>query len=318
MRRSFVVLVCGCALLLAMAIGAFYSDDISRLWSSYLISIQIAQQGLQALLVGMLRNIEAEPFNASLSLISFSFLYGVFHAAGPGHGKVVISTYLLSQKTQLRRGIILSVSSALVQGISAIILVTAATWLFNLSMRKAQLIVGDIELASFALVSLAGLFIVLWRARHIVRLFYRRGDTEEGQHHHHDEACGHAHHPTGKALETDVSILSFLGIIASVGIRPCSGAVIVLLLANSLNLKIAGLLSVLSMSIGTALTVSIIAVIAVYARAFATRLLGVMPERHVRMSLAANMVGMAGGLVILMFGLSLFSAAYFAPAHPFR
>ena len=221
MRRSFVVLVCGYALLLAMAIGAFYSDDISRLWSSYLISIQIAQQGLQALLVEMLRNIEAEPFNASLSLISFSFLYGVFHAAGPGHGKVVISTYLLSQKTQLRRGIILSVSSALVQGISAIILVTAATWLFNLSMRKAQLIVGDIEIASFAGVSGWSVHCAMARPSYCPAFLSQEIQKRVSI----TIMTKHVvvHHPTGKALETDVSILSFLGIIASVGIRPCSG-----------------------------------------------------------------------------------------------
>ena len=83
MRRSFVVLVCGCALLLAMAIGAFYSNDISRLWSSYLISIQIAQQGLQALLVEMLRKIEAEPLIRHFRLFRLAFCMACFMPPAP-------------------------------------------------------------------------------------------------------------------------------------------------------------------------------------------------------------------------------------------
>ena len=62
-----------------------------------------------------------------------SFLYGVFHAAGPGHGKVVISSYVLANETQLRRGVLLSVVSALLQSLVAVVFVLIAAGLLGMT-----------------------------------------------------------------------------------------------------------------------------------------------------------------------------------------
>jgi ABC-type nickel/cobalt efflux system permease component RcnA len=62
----------------------------------------------------------------------------VFHAAGPGHGKVVISTYLLTQESHLRRGVALSLVASLAQGITAILIVESTVGLLGLTLRRAE------------------------------------------------------------------------------------------------------------------------------------------------------------------------------------
>ncbi|MGB2492654.1 MAG: nickel/cobalt transporter, partial [Candidatus Puniceispirillum sp.] len=253
--RSLTVLF-AVALVLLLAMFLWQAPAVNLAWSEYLILVQSVQRDLHLSLSGALRNIEADGFGASLALIGLSFLYGVFHAAGPGHGKIVISTYLLSHESQLRRGVILSFASALVQGLTAIVIVTLAVWLLNLSMRQTRGMANDVEVASFALITLMGLMIMasrLWQLR--------KAPTAEaisGQHEHeHDHAhghCDHAHGPSQSDLDAALSFRTFIGIVLSIGIRPCSGAVIVLLLAYSLDLGMVGLFAVLAMSLGTAIT----------------------------------------------------------------
>src|SRR5690606_23130257 len=62
--------------------------------------------------------------HAALILITLSFAYGVFHAAGPGHGKAVIATYLLATGEKLKRGVVISFASAFVQALTAIVVVS--------------------------------------------------------------------------------------------------------------------------------------------------------------------------------------------------
>ena len=106
--------------------------------------------------------------------------------------------------------------------------------------------------------------------------------------------------------------------VASIGLRPCSGAVLVLLVAYSLDLRWAGVAAVLAMSLGTAITVSLLATLTVYARQSALRLATLIPEREARFAVALDLVGVLGGLVILTAGILMLQAALSVPAHPFR
>ena len=81
-----------------------------------------------------------------------------------GHGKVIISTYLLSHESQLRRGIALSFAAALTQGLTAVVVVFFAFWLLKLSMVQTRGIVNHVEVVSFAMVAIVGFFILLWHA----------------------------------------------------------------------------------------------------------------------------------------------------------
>jgi nickel/cobalt exporter len=62
--------------------------------------------------------------SALFALLGLSFAYGIFHAAGPGHGKAVIASYLVAYTESWRRGVVLSIVSALTQGLVAIAVVS--------------------------------------------------------------------------------------------------------------------------------------------------------------------------------------------------
>jgi nickel/cobalt exporter len=67
--------------------------------------------------------------SAVWTLLAISFAYGIFHAAGPGHGKAVISSYLVANQETARRGIVLSFASALMQSLVAVVIVGICAWL---------------------------------------------------------------------------------------------------------------------------------------------------------------------------------------------
>ncbi len=288
--------------------------------------IQSTQRGLHQTLSGHIRAIETQGTGAAIALIGLSFFYGVFHAAGPGHGKIVISTYLLSHESQIRRGILLSFTASLIQGLTAIAIVTGAFWLFELTMRQTQGVTNNVEAASFALIALVGLFIMGTRLLRLVAAYRTPASPHNPAHHapahhdpaHHDAACGHSHMPELADLDEKQSLRTFIGIVLSIGIRPCSGAVIVLLLSYSLGLYLAGAFAVLAMSLGTALTISVLAVLSVYLRQIATRLMAIMPGGGGRGTRILDVIGVLGGGILFAFGASLVHAALFAPVHPFR
>lgn len=129
--------------------------------------INVHQQMFYRALTGALKAMREDSW-ALGSLIGLSFAYGVFHAAGPGHGKAVISSYMIANETQLKRGIVISFVSALIQGAVAIGLVGAA-WLVlrgtSITMTKAT---QAMEIASFAMVALFGAWLLvrkLWSLR---------------------------------------------------------------------------------------------------------------------------------------------------------
>ncbi len=315
MNRNRIFALSAAGLISLAGIYLWQAPAINVAWSEYLLTVQTAQRVLHQNLSGALRNIQVGGVGASSTLIALSFFYGVFHAAGPGHGKVVISTYLLSHESQLRRGILLSFAAAIVQGLSAIAIVTSAVWLLDFSMRKTLKMASDFEVVSFALITLVGLLIIgtrLWRLRKSLLTA-----TAEG-HQHASAACDHSHGPSAGDLDTELSLRTFIGIILSIGIRPCSGAVIVLLLAYSLDLGVAGLFAVLAMSIGTALTITLLAILSVYLRQFARRVLRILPDSAVASTRVLDVIGLIGGGTIFIFGLLLLNAALLAPAHPFR
>src|SRR5215831_12148358 len=98
--------------------------------------------------------------SAVWSLLAVSFAYGIFHAAGPGHGKAVISSYLVANRETARRGIALSFASALMQSLVAITVVAVIAWLLNATAKTMCGAEGAIEIASYALIALFGLRLV--------------------------------------------------------------------------------------------------------------------------------------------------------------
>ena len=233
------------------------------------------------------------------SLLVASFLYGVFHAAGPGHGKAVIGSYLLATKAPLRKGVQLSFISALAQGAVAILLVWGMAQLLDIAGAITET-TRVLELASSAAIGLIGIW-MLWRLAqgksscghdHSKDHLHDHSHHDCGHHHEH-ECKHHAHQHDAKLLDTPddevkTAKRSTIAMVSAIGIRPCTGAVLVLLFATSTGIFQWGVLATLVMSLGTGLTVSALALLSVLFRdgSFAlspsrwrqrvTRLLGVL------------------------------------------
>src|SRR5437588_4548063 len=94
--------------------------------------------------------------SAVWTLLTISFAYGIFHAAGPGHGKAVISSYLVANQETARRGIVLSFASALMQSLVAVVVVGICAWLLNATAKTMCGAEKAIEIASYALIAAFG------------------------------------------------------------------------------------------------------------------------------------------------------------------
>ena len=232
--------------------------------------------------------------SAVWTLLAISFAYGIFHAAGPGHGKAVISSYLVANEETAKRGIALSFASALMQALVAVAIVGICAWLLNATAKTMCGAERAIEIASYALIAAFGARLVWTKGGGFFRALQARHpapakvaaahhhDHDHGHHHHHhhhhhhdhvhDEHCGHSHGPTPDQLAGPGGWRRGFGAIFAVGIRPCSGAILVLVFALAQGLFWAGVAATFVMGLGTAITVATIAVIAVSAKDLARRL----------------------------------------------
>lgn len=255
---------------------------------------------------------------AGWSLIVISFLYGVFHAAGPGHGKAILTTYLATHRERLRRGILLAAIAAAVQGITAILLVFALTTLAGWAARDTQSAVRWAEQLSFALVAVLGGYLVFHAAAGLRRsLAGRHAHAHPNAHDHghggHDhDHCGHAHLPTAAQINAPGDFKTMAGVVLSIGIRPCSGAVLVLAVANLFGIAWAGIAAVFAMSVGTAAAVATLALLVLSARHAVTTLFA---ADGAGIAIAGQIVALGGGAIILALGGMLFAGS-FGPAHP--
>jgi ABC-type nickel/cobalt efflux system permease component RcnA len=221
---------------------------------------------------------------AFLVLGLLSFLYGVFHAAGPGHGKVVIGSYVLANEEQARQGIMLSFAAAMMQSLVAVGLVSIAAIAFRMTSAAMGEATHWIGVASYALIALLGSWLLTRKLlawsharRHrkdlarIAHEHLHEADDEHGHEHDDHDHHGHHHHVVSPAdLHGDWR--EQLGVVLSVGARPCSGALVVLVFALSQGVYPAGIAAVFLMGLGTALTTGVLATMAISAKGIAQRL----------------------------------------------
>jgi nickel/cobalt exporter len=282
--------------------------------------------------------------HAVWTLMAISFAYGVFHAAGPGHGKAVISSYLVANEETARRGIALSFASALMQSLVAVLIVGICAWLLDATAGTMCGAERVIEVTSYALIAAFGVRLVWTKGGGFVRAMrsahlgsvprlavahaavhpvsYTNDDPDHAHHrndhfdkpfmhrvsigehvgverdhdvsHVHDEHCGHSHGPMPGELAGPGGWRRGFTAILAVGVRPCSGAILVLVFALAQGLFWAGVAATFVMGLGTAITVAAIALIAVSAKGLARRLIS----------------GSAAGGTLVMRGLE-FGAAVF-------
>jgi nickel/cobalt exporter len=269
------------------------------------------------MLSGLIRAAKADG-SAAYTLLGVSFLYGVFHAAGPGHGKAVISSYLVANNETWRRGIVLSFASAVLQAVTAIAIVAVAAALLGVTAKAMGNTVRVIEIVSYALILLIGLRLLWVKGWALLRALGLKGrkhahdhvrEHGHGHHHHHDHnndhdasAWSHGHAPEPSELAGAHWLKRGLTAIIAVGLRPCSGAIIVLVFALAQGLFWIGVASTFVMGLGTAITVAAIATLAVGARGLAGKLAKAKPGAGV---IILRGLETAAALVIVLFGAAL-------------
>jgi nickel/cobalt exporter len=285
--------------------------------------------------------------SAVWTLLAISFAYGIFHAAGPGHGKAVISSYLVANQETARRGIVLSFVSALMQALVAVVIVAVCAGLLNLTAKTMCGAEKVIEILSYALIAAFGARLVWTKGGGFMRALqvtppapamalaahHDHGGHGHDHHHHdhdhshshahvahdhghshdhhghdhghdhvHDEHCGHSHGPMPSELAGPGGWRRGLGAIVAVGLRPCSGAILVLVFALAQGMFWAGIAATFVMGLGTAITVATIAVIAVSAKDLARRVSGAR-EGGGALIMRGVEFGAAG--LVLLFGVGL-------------
>ncbi len=231
-----------------------------------------------------------------LAILLISFLYGLLHAAGPGHGKFVVASYFLANRASPRDGVVMSGLIALTQALVAIGLVGVFALVLDVGTLE---LIGNatwVELASYGLIVLLGLWMI-WG-----------GVVGRGCSHGHgpDEAHDREH---GHSAPADPGLGAMVPAAVAAGLRPCTGAVIVLLFTLANGIFVIGVLGSLVMALGVAITVSAIGLAAIFARRGAARAAGANPGLAKYGNLAHRMAGLAGGGAIVLIGATLALAA---------
>ena len=279
-------------------------------------------------------------------LFGLSFLYGIFHAAGPGHGKAVISSYMVANEETWVRGVVLSFASALLQALVAVVVVGIAAALLNATAATMSRAVNLIEILSYSLIILIGVRLLWVKGRVFLTTLqtlhrpaavgaavtpaHHRHDHAHDDHDHahahhghdhdhhqhcaghahdhdhdhddHASAWGHAHAPEPEELAGPGGWKRGLSAIVAVGLRPCSGAILVLVFALAQGLFWTGVVSTFIMGLGTAITVAAIATIAVFAKVWAKRVADTQSGYGM---LAMRGIEVGAAVVIIAFGVLL-------------
>ncbi|SNY90916.1 ABC-type nickel/cobalt efflux system, permease component RcnA [Cohaesibacter sp. ES.047] len=260
-----------------------------------------------------------ESWSALGLLLLLSFAYGAFHAAGPGHGKVVLTTYLFASGTQARKGALMALIAAMLQASVAVVIIGVVAILLRMTAVMITKTAMMLELASYVMFVALGLWL-FWRAWRAVRSLLADHDDHSHEnhdhHHHHDHdhhhgdgecGCGHTHAPSLDAVGQARGMRGTVLAVLSMGLRPCSGALIVLVFALSQGVFWAGILSAYAMGLGTGLSIALLALFAVYARS-ASQSLAARGLNSQIVDWGGAIILIAAGVVVSGFGVILLLA----------
>ena len=297
--------------------------------------VATTQRNVQRELATSVKNIKAgNPLAAALVLVGFSFVYGVLHAVGPGHGKAIISSYVVANEETARRGVIISFIAAGLQALTAVALVSVLVVAFSATGLQLTAWSNQLESVSYAMIALVGLYFLctqllrLWRRwregashPHGAHAAMRDGsDHHDHTHdHHHHQGHGHAsgeacnHMVDAREIAGPVSWRKIVAVVFAVGIRPCTGAILVLVFALAQGLFWAGVAATFAMALGTAITVAVLATIAVGSRELALKLGGTSGAWA---NTVWTLCALGGSALIFLMGATLFAASL-GPARPF-
>ena len=275
--------------------------------------------------------LHADP-SALWGLLGLGLLYGVAHAAGPGHGKAIIASYVTANDRALRRGVILAFLAAALQALVAIAIVGVLAAILNRTAAAMNQAADAIALASDLGVAAIGAYLVWTKGGAFIAavrkrlqrravvgagaLFagapWRRTDAsptlspfrviEPGAAAVMDADCGHLHMLDAASLGDGFTWRGAMTTVVAAGSRPCSGALLVLVFTLSQGLFWAGVAATFAMAFGTAITTGAIAAAAVAFKSLAMR---AASGEETRLALVARAIELCAALAVLAFGLLL-------------
>ena len=297
-RVAFALMLVLAAAALALLAGT-HAGGFAAFRGLFAVVIEVQRRlyGELAAAVDALKNgTSAWPLAA---LLGISFLYGIFHAVGPGHGKVVISSYLVASASRFRRGVALSFAAAITQAASAVLVVGLLAVVMKLTRFEINNQSLILEEGSYGLVVLVG-------AAMLVSILWCGAGVGHGSHGGHDH---HGHHvargdPARAGGKRRRGLAGPLAVVLATGIRPCSGAILVLLFALAQGVFALGVVAAFVMALGTGLTISGLALLAVFSRRTALRLAEEnsrwQARIHTGLAVASSLLVIGTGLVFLL------------------
>ena len=259
----------------AVAIAAFFALAIALSTGLGLVDLAHwagAQKRAFYNMITQLMAMEGNALAASVTLIGACLAYGFIHAAVPGHGKFLIAGAGLASRMTALRLVLLSVAASLAQAMTAIVLVYGSFSVLDITAGWAQM-ATDVVLVPASYVAVIVISLVLirraWRGMNV---WFEPAGAAAHSHaahdhdHDHDDDCGHRHGPTVAEAEAIHSWRDAAMLILGIGLRPCTGAVFVLVAAWRLDLVWVGAAAAVAMAVGTGAFISLVAVSAVSAR----------------------------------------------------
>ncbi len=268
-----------------------------------------------------LRGVHAGQSAAFWALMGVCASYGFLHAAGPGHGKALLGAYGVARRVSAARIAGIGTLAALMQATVAVALVLVLAGIVGLSRAGIDAVDrGLLQALSLAAIGAVGLWLI-WRAMARVRQA-TAAPAPHAAHaphirhtHAHDHShqtggpcaqCGHAHLPPPEAMLQASTPREVAALVAAVAMRPCSGALVLLLLTWQMGLLWVGVAGAYAMALGTALVTVALAVGLILGRDGLVRAAGGLAGR--RALWIGTGIEAAAGLVLLLGVLSVLTA----------
>ena len=259
-----------------------YPDFVNK----FLKHISILQRRLNQKITELSKEIKEKKSTRPILIILFiTYIYGMVHALGPGHGKTVTFSYFLSERAQVKKGIVVGTIIGFLHAGSALILVLVLYFIIQQSfLRPIEDLSRIIKLISYGLITLVGLFLL---SKAIISLIKKRKRERKSIYNN---------------IETTKSIIPFA---IAVGIIPCTGAIIVLLFSISMGILVIGVISTLCMALGMATTISLVGVSTILAKKGVIRFL---INRTKVSSILQTALSIIGALLLTLLGILLFTS----------
>ncbi len=217
-------------------------------------AVSAAQHKLNRKLTELSRRVKAGDVKAIFSLLFFSFIFGLLHAIGPGHGKFISFSFFLSKKAKMLKGIFVGTAIAFIHTLSAVVMVLGIYFIVKQAyLSSFERFSRFIKIISFSMISIIGGYMLISAILSIRKKASNKSGTGDIQ---------------------ELSMKEMLSVIIPIGIIPCPGAAIILLFFLSLDLVWLGVVSAFFVALGMAVIISLVCLLTILAKKGALKAFG--------------------------------------------